>query len=290
MHRALPVAGRTRGRAGAPEAPPRGMMGRMDLGLDRKRALVTASSAGLGYATALALAAEGAEVAVCSRDLDRAQAAAQRITDATGARTVAFAGDVSRADDVARLVSDAADAFGGLDVLVNNAGGPPTGGFDALDDAAWERGFQLTLMSVVRGIRNALPHFEAAGGGSILTLLSSSVKQPIPNLLISNVYRPGLAGLTKSLAIDLAPKGIRVNGLAPGRISTERTIELNLALAARTGKTAEQVMQESVAAIPMGRLGQPEEFARVAAFLCSPAASYVTGHVMIADGGSIRAL
>jgi 3-oxoacyl-[acyl-carrier protein] reductase len=266
------------------------MMVVMDLGLAGKTALVTAASGGLGYATALALAGEGAHVAICSRELGRAQEAAATIAADTGATVHGFAADVSVAADLERLVGDAADALGGLDVLVNNAGGPPPGGFDTLDDAAWERGFQLTLMSAVRGIRNALPHFERAGGGSILTILSSSIKQPIPNLLISNVYRPGLAGLTKSLAIDLAPQGIRVNGLAPGRIATDRTLQLNAALAERQGKTPDEIMKASVATIPMGRLGEADEFGRVAAFLCSPAASYVTGHMMIVDGGSVRAL
>lgn len=262
----------------------------MDLGLSGQRALVTAASGGLGFATAHALAAEGARVALCSRDLTRAQDAATRIADDTGADVVGLAADVSVAADLERLVGDAADRLGGLDVLVNNAGGPPPGSFEALDDSHWERGFQLTLMSVVRGFRQALPHFRAAGGGSMLTLLSSSVKQPIPNLLISNVYRPGLVGLTKSLAIDYAAEGIRVNGLAPGRIGTNRTIELNEALAKKQGSTPEAVMEASLKLIPMGRLGTPEEFARAAAFLVSPAASYVTGHVMLCDGGSVRAL
>ena len=264
--------------------------GLMDLGLTHSRALVCAASSGLGFATAHALAKEGARVALCSRDAERARAAAERIAADTGAETYGFAADVSRAADVEQLVHDAASALGGLDVLVNNAGGPPAGGFDALDDTAWERGFQLTLMSAVRATRHALPHFEEAGGGSVLTILSSSVKQPIPNLLISNVYRPGLAGLTKSLAIELASKGVRVNGLAPGRIGTNRIHELNAAQAERQGTTPEAVMQASLASIPMGRMGEPEEFGRVAAFLCSPAASYVTGHVMIVDGGSVTAL
>jgi 3-oxoacyl-[acyl-carrier protein] reductase len=262
----------------------------MDLGLTGSRALVTAASSGLGFATAHALAREGARVAICSRDGARAEAAAERIAADTGASVHAFVADVAVTADLERLVAAAERALGGLDVLVNNAGGPPTGGFDSLDDDDWRRGFELTLMSVVRTTRLALPLLERSGGGSVLTLLSSSVKQPIPNLLISNVYRPGLAGLTKSLAIDLAPRGIRVNGLAPGRIGTERTHELNAALAERQGTTPEEVMRASVANIPMGRLGRPEEFGRVAAFLCSPAASYVTGHVMIVDGGSVRAL
>jgi len=266
------------------------MMAHMDLGLSGQRALVTAGSAGLGFATASALARDGARVVLCSRDAGRAGEAAARIAADTGADVRGLAADVAVAADVERLVGEAAAAMGGLDVLVNNAGGPPPGGFDALDDAAWERGFQLTLMSVVRAFRHALPHFEAAGGGSVLTILSSSVKQPIPNLLISNVYRPGLVGLTKSLAIDYAPKGIRVNGLAPGRIATDRTVQLNAALAERQGTTPEAVMKASLTTIPMGRLGEPDEFGRVAAFLVSPAASYVTGHTMIVDGGSVRAL
>jgi len=260
------------------------------LGLSRARALVTAATSGLGFATASALAAEGASVAICSRDGERARQAAERIATATGATVYGFAADVAAAGDLERLFAQATAALGGLDVLVNNAGGPPPGGFDTLTDEHWKQGYELTLMSVVRATRLALPHFERAGGGSVLTILSSSVKQPIPNLLISNVYRPGLAGLIKSLAIDLAPKGVRVNGLAPGRIETERIRELDAALAKRQGKTPEEVMQASRAAIPMGRLGKPEEFGRVAAFLSSPAASYVTGHVMLVDGGSVRAL
>jgi 3-oxoacyl-[acyl-carrier protein] reductase len=265
-------------------------MAGMDLDLAGRRALVTAASGGLGYATASALAAEGATVTICSRDLARAEEAASRIASETGGTVHAFAADVASATDLERLVAAAAEAMGGLEVLVNNAGGPPPGGFADLDDAKWEVGFQLTLMSVVRTTRLALPHMERSGGGSILTIMSSSVKQPIPNLLISNVYRPGLVGLTKSLAIDLAPRGIRVNGLAPGRIATERTKQLDEAAAKKQGKSVEEVRAASVASIPMGRLGEPAEFGRVAAFLSSPAASYVTGQVLIADGGSVRAL
>jgi 3-oxoacyl-[acyl-carrier protein] reductase len=262
----------------------------VDLGLKGQRALVSAASAGLGYAIAEALAAEGAELAICSRDLGRAQAAATRIESATGARVHPFAADVADADSLARLFDDALAALGGLDVLVNNAGGPPPGTFADTNEGSWARGFELTLMSVVRSMKLALPAFEAAGGGRVLTVMSSSVKQALPNLLLSNVYRPALVGLTKSLAVELGPKNIQVMGIAPGRIATERTDELDRGAANRSGKSFEEVRGASIATMPAGRLGDPEEFGRVGAFLCSPAARYMSGSVVLVDGGSVRAL
>jgi 3-oxoacyl-[acyl-carrier protein] reductase len=262
----------------------------MDLGLQGKRALVTAASGGLGHAIAEALAAEGARVALCSRDAGRAAAAAERIAASTGAEVHAIEADVADAAALESLFAEALSALGGLDVLVNNAGGPPPGGFLDLGEAQWARGFDLTLMSAVRGIRLALPAFEAAGGGRVLTVMSSSVKQALPNLLLSNVYRPALVGLTKSLAIELGPKNVQVVGIAPGRIATERTDELDRAAATRSGRTFDAVRADSIATMPAGRLGDPAEFGRVAAFLCSPAAAYVSGSVVLVDGGSIRAL
>ena len=262
----------------------------MDLGLQGKRALVTAASGGLGHAIAEALAAEGARVALCSRDAGRAAAAAERIAANTGAEVHAIEADVADAASLEALFAATLSTLGGLDVLVNNAGGPPPGGFLDLDEAQWVRGFDLTLMSAVRGIRLALPAFEAAGGGRVLTVMSSSVKQALPNLLLSNVYRPALVGLTKSLAIELGPKNVQVVGLAPGRIATERTDELDRAAAARSGRAFDAVRADSIATMPAGRLGDPAEFGRVAAFLCSPAATYVSGSVVLVDGGSIRAL
>lgn len=266
------------------------MMARMDLGLQGKRSLVLAASGGLGYAVAEALAREGARVALCSRDADRATAAAARIAAATGAEAHGFAADVADPDSLARLFDDALAALGGLDVLVANAGGPPPGGFDDLPDGAWARGFELTLMSVVRSVRLALPAFAAAGGGRVAVVLSSSVKQALPNLLLSNVYRPALAGLLKSLAIELGPRDVQLVGIAPGRVATERTDELDRAAAAKTGRAFAEVRAASVATMPSGRLGRPDEFGRVAAFLCSPAAAYVSGSVVLVDGGAVRAL
>ena len=262
----------------------------MDLGLTNKRALVLAASSGLGRATALELAREGAAVALCSRDADRAEEAARAIRDATGATVHAFEADVADAISLQALVRSATDALGGLDVLVNNAGGPPPGQFDGVDEAGWDRAYQLTLQSVVRTVRLALPHLRTAGGGSILTLASSSVQQPIPNLLLSNVFRPAVRALSKHLAEELAPDGIRVNVLSPGRVHTPRIDQLDAANAERTGRTVEEVRTATVANIPMGRLGEPAEFGRVAAFLSSPAASYVTGEHLLVDGGLIRGM
>lgn len=262
----------------------------MDLGLKGRRALVTAASAGLGYAIAEALAAEGATVALCSRELDRAAKAAERIRETTGQPVHAFAADVADSDSLARLFDSVLATLGGLDILVNNAGGPPPGDFLDSTEATWLRGYELTLMSVVRSIKLALPAFEAAGGGRVLTVMSSSVKQVLPNLLLSNVYRPALTGLTKSLAIELGPKNIQVLGIAPGRIATDRIEQLDRAAAERSGKPIEEVRANSVASIPAGRLGQPEEFGRVGAFLCSPAAQYMSGSVVLVDGAAVRAL
>jgi len=262
----------------------------MDLGLTGKRALVLAASSGLGRATATELAREGAQVALCSRELDRAKAAAADIHRETGAVVHAFECDVADGAALEKLFEDAVAAMGGLDLLVSNAGGPPPGGFAGADEAAWDRAYQLTLQSVVRSARLALPHLQQAGGGSILALASSSVVQPIPNLLLSNVFRPAVRAPCKHLAEEYAGDGVRVNVLSPGRVLTPRIDQLDAANAKKTGKTPEQVRADAVSKIPLGRLGDPAEFGRVAAFLSSPAASYVTGEHVLVDGGLIRSL
>ncbi|WP_425146417.1 SDR family oxidoreductase [Deinococcus sp.] len=262
----------------------------MDLGLKGKAALVTAGSSGLGYACALELAREGARVALCSRTLERAQQAAERVAAQTGAEVHGFAADVARPDDLERLFGGVGEMFGRLDILICNAGGPPAGKFEALDEAEWETAFALTLMSVVRSVRLALPLMAAAGGGRILAITSSSVKRPLDNLTLSNTFRPAVQGLCKSLSIELAPHNVQVNSLAPGRIETERINQLDDLAAQRTGLSRAEVRAASEREIPLGRVGQPEEFGRVAAFVCSPAALYLNGSSLLVDGGAVTSL
>ena len=262
----------------------------MNLNLIGKRALVTAASRGLGYATALGLAREGAALVVCSRDQARIDTAAQAIRLETGARVEALAADVSTADEASRLVAHAVTALGGLDIVVHNAGGPPAGDFVSMTDAQWQKAFDQNLMSLVRLVNAAVPELKKAGDGRILTIASSSIKQPIPGLVLSNALRAGVWGLVKTLARELGPAGIRINLVAPGRIQTERIEELDAATATRRGVDLQQVKSESVAAIPLGRLGTPEEFANLLVFLASDAGRYISGQAIIVDGGATAAL
>lgn len=258
----------------------------MNLGLEGKRALVMAGSSGLGFASAQALAEEGARVMICGRDEERLRDATSRI----GAGTEWAPCDVSDAADLERLFAEVKSRFGGLDVLVCNAGGPPAGSFETVPLEAWNTAYRLTLMSVVHAVRLALPAFREAGGGRVATIVSSSVKRPIPNLLLSNVFRPAVHGLMKSLSIELADDNVQLNCVAPGRIGTERTDELDQKRAEREDTTFEKVRAASVAQIPMGRFGAPDEFGRVTAFLCSDAAKYINGSVVLVDGGSVTCL
>lgn len=262
----------------------------MDLGLKGKSVLVTAASKGLGKASALEFAREGATVTIASRNLEELQKAAAEIEQATGQKVTVVQLDVTKEEDIAKAISTAVEAGGGLDVLVTNAGGPPGGSFDNFDDAAWTRAYELNLLSVIRLIRASLPYMREKGAGRIVNLTSSSIKQPIQGLILSNTYRAGVNALTKSLAIELAKDGILVNTVAPGRIATDRVAELDANKAKSKGVSVEQVQAESIAQIPAGRYGKPEEFGRAVAFLGSFANSYITGQALLVDGGMVKAL
>jgi 3-oxoacyl-[acyl-carrier protein] reductase len=227
---------------------------------------------------------------ISSRGEEQLAKTAAEIVEATGAQVEYCVADVADPADLTRLLAETEQRLGGVDVLVNNAGGPPPGGFDALDDDAWYRAHDLILMSTVRLLRGVLPHMRAQRWGRIVTFTSSSIKQPIDNLLLSNTYRVAILGLAKSLAIEFAPEGVLINTIGPGRIATDRVATLDANLARKTGLSVEEVRAQSEKAIPMGRYGTPEEFAGVAAFLVSGVNTYLTGQQFLVDGGLVKAL
>ncbi|MDF2630075.1 MAG: short chain dehydrogenase [Symbiobacteriaceae bacterium] len=262
----------------------------MQTGLAGKVALVTAASKGLGLATALGLAIEGCDLAICSRDEAAIAAAAEQIRQATGRRVLALTADVSQSADIERLLQATFAEYGGIDILVSNTGGPPTGMFMDFDDAAWQKAFDNLLMSAVRLTRGVIPSMKARGGGRIIYITSGSVKQPIAALVLSNALRSGVTAMAKTLAAQVAKDGITVNCVAPGRIDTERIKWLDNDTAARTGRTAEAAKADWEAKIPAGRYGTPEEFANAVVFLVSEGASYMTGSTLVVDGGHINTL
>ena len=260
----------------------------MDLELRGKTAIVSAGSKGLGKAIALGLAQEGARVAICSRNPDNLSQAAQEILAKTGSEVLAVPVDVTKPDAITNFVNTIVQRQGKIDILVNNAGGPPMGTFADFEDEDWESAFNLTFMSVVRFVRAVLPHMRKTGGGRIINVTSTSVKQPLENLLLSNSIRPAVIGLAKSLATEFAADGILVNNICPGSIYTDRIKENVAAQAKSTGQPEESIMHGYKAKIPLGRLGEPVELADLAVFLASERASYITGATLQVDGGLIR--
>jgi 3-oxoacyl-[acyl-carrier protein] reductase len=261
----------------------------MDLGLKDAKVFVAASSSGLGRAAALQFSREGAQVVINGRNVQRVEETALAIVQETGGKVIALPGDMTDGGTVQQLVDQAASDLGGLDVLVTNAGGPPSGSFDSTPLDAWEKAFHLSLMSTVHLIHAALPYLRQSTRAAILTVTSVSVKQPIDNLILSNSLRMGVIGLTKSLAKELGPDGIRINSILPGWTRTGRVTELMQSRAQKQGVTVDEAVANQASGTPLGRMGEPHEFANVAVFLCSPAASYVTGAMLPVDGGSIQA-
>ena len=262
----------------------------MDLKLTGKVAMVGGASKGLGYAVARALAAEGARVSIASRDRNAIDRAASTIEKETGATVVASAADLGAASGVEAWYRATIDAFGGVDALYANTGGPPAGAALTFDDDAWRNGFDLLVLSMVRAVRLVVPSMQTRGGGSILVGTSSSVKEPIANLALSNVLRASVSALAKTLSIELAPHKIRVNNLIPGRIETDRLKYLDEVNAKKAGVTVDEQRARAEASVPLGRYGAPDEFGRTAAFLLSGAAAYITGASVQVDGGLIRSV
>jgi 3-oxoacyl-[acyl-carrier protein] reductase len=260
----------------------------MDLGLKGKKALITGARRGLGYAAARGLALEGTDVAINARTENKLVEAADTLAAETGNKVIPLPGDLLDPETPARLVQHAAESLGGLDILITNAGGPPPGAFESFDEATWQRAIDLSFMSHVRLIRAALPYMRESDSASVLTITSYSVKQPIPNLVLSNSIRLATIGLTKTLALEVGGEGIRFNSILPGWTETERVQEIMAARAENSGASIEEELAKQMVESPLGRMASPEEFANAAVFLVSPAASYITGVMLSLDGGMAK--
>ncbi|WP_256758606.1 SDR family oxidoreductase [Cohnella sp. WQ 127256] len=262
----------------------------MDLMLAGKSVFVAAASKGLGKAVALEYAKEGARVTIASRSLEQLAQTRDEIRARTGVEAAIIQMDVLNGDEIRHAIQSTAAAGNGLDVLVANAGGPQGGYFSDMEDSDWMGGFELSLLSTIRLIREALPYLKSAGGGRIVNLASTSIKQPIDGLILSNVFRAGVQALTKSLASELAQDGTLINTIAPGRIATDRIAELDRKKAADQQRSFEDIQADAIRQIPLGRLGTPEEFAKHVVFYGSFANTYVTGQSLLVDGGMVKGL
>jgi 3-oxoacyl-[acyl-carrier protein] reductase len=263
----------------------------MDLGLKGKVALVLAASKGLGRASAAALAAEGAFATIGARNRESLEQTAQELRRETNSRVLAVPTDVTNVADLEAIVEATVREFGRIDVLVNNAGGPPAGTFDAFQDSQWLAAFELNFLSAVRLIRLVLPQMRRVGGGRIINIVSTSVKEPIDGLLLSNAIRPGVIGLAKSLSFELAPDNITINNVCPGRILTNRLLHgSDFRKKIAQGMSETEALSQIAQNIPMKRIGKPEEIAALVAFLASQQAGYITGTTIQVDGGLVKSL
>jgi len=261
----------------------------MELGLKGKSALVMASSSGLGKAVALELAREQAKVMLFARDEDRLKDAQADIEKETGYRPEYYVGSITSPDDIKNLVKTSVEKNGPIFALVNNTGGPKLGVFDTIADQDWQDGFELCLLSYVRTIREVLPYMRQNGGGRILCTTSSSVKETLENLILSNTFRMGVVGMAKALSRELGNDNILVNVIGPGRVGTTRLNQFDNAKAEKLGITVEELKNRTFKEIPLGRYGTPDEFGRLAVFLCSQTNTYITGQTILLDGGMVKA-
>ncbi|GGM75756.1 short-chain dehydrogenase [Thermogymnomonas acidicola] len=258
----------------------------MDLGLRGKKALVTGASDGIGFSIADVLASEGCTVMVASRDRERITRAASEISSRHSVEVIPATVDTGDATSISSLVAEFSSRLGSIDILVTNTGGPPAGQFLDITDEQWVASFNSLFMGVVRLVRSSLPLMGP--GSCIVNMMSRSSKEFLPNLAISNAMRPAIAGLTKTLAFELGPRGIRVNGIGPGYVMTNRQSQLLQYRSKRLSIPVEAITRDIEREIPVGRIATPEEVARVVAFVCSPAASYINGEFIVVDGGTLR--
>ena len=262
----------------------------MDLGIKGRVAVIGGGSKGLGKACALSLAQEGANVAICSRNAEDLEAAAQEIRASSDAQVLAVPGDLSRLPDIQNLIQTTVDHFGGLDIVVCNSGGPPEGRAVDTSEETWDRAIQMSLNFFIRMAREVVPHLKKQKWGRIINILASTVYQPIDNLVTSGVTRMGAVAYAKSLADEVGRDNILVNNVAPGFLLTDRMVHIFETRAAETGQSTEEALRARSSSIPLGRFGRPEELADLVAFLASEKNGYVTGTTILVDGGVVRSV